>query len=199
MRRLQSLIVLSVTAVLLAGCATATAGAAPGIGAEPTPSSTSSPTPSPTATIVDPEAAAKADSWLEGAVLPPGTVRSENVPSTTPPFANSYYRWPCSPMELRTGYWTLEGANVVDTGNWLRENPTAGLIASNSSPYSGGPEIDSLSLGNVPEWDSLEGIAYTVSRTSDGVAIRAEIGVFMTDTVCTPPPGGGMWGGPGQG
>lgn len=102
-------------------------------------------------------------------------------------------------MELRTGYWTLEGANVVDTGNWLRENPTAGLIASNSSPYSGGPEIDSLSLGNVPEWDSLEGIAYTVSRTSDGVAIRAEIGVFMTDTVCTPPPGGGMWGGPGQG
>lgn len=102
-------------------------------------------------------------------------------------------------MEERTGYWTIEGADVVDTANWLKENPTADLIDPVPVPVSGGSEVDSVTLGNVPDQDSLEGIAYTVSRSTAGVAIRAEIGVFTKDTVCPTLPPGEHYGGPGQG
>jgi len=193
MPRLRSVFVLSVSAVLLSGCAAVADDSA----AAPEPS-LSTP-PSPAAMKVDAAAVAKADSWLDGAVLPPDAVPSESAPATTPPFAYSYYAWSCSPMETRTGYWIIAGADVVDTANWLKEHPTAGLIDPGALPLSGGQEIDSATLGNVSEQDSLEGIAYTVNRTADGVAVRAEIGVFTKNTVCPEPPDGGRWGGPGQG
>lgn len=193
MPRLPILFVLSVTTALLAGCATVAVEA--GGAAQPSPS----PTPSLTTAKVDAAAAAKADLWLEGAVLPPDAIPSESVPETAPPFGYSYYDWPCPPMEERTAYWTIAGANVVDTANWLKEHPTAGLMDPAPVPLSGGPDIDSVTLGNVPEQDSLEGIAFTVNRTPDGVAVRAEIGVFTDSSVCRSLPPNSQWGGPGQG
>lgn len=165
-------------------------------GAESPSPSTSSTT---TTASVDNDAAAKADSWLEAVVLPPEAVRSESVPQATPPFALTYYDSPCSAMEERTRYWTIAGAKVVDTANWLKEHPTAGLMDPTPVPLSSGSEVDSAMVGNVPEQGSLEGIAFTVSRTDDGVAIRAEVAVFTDDTVCPTLPPGESWGGPGQG
>lgn len=193
MSHLPSLLALSVTTVLLAGCATAAPEGE--VVAGPSPS------PSPTTVSVDAVAAAKADSWLEGAVLPPDAIPSESVPQTTLPFAHSYYDWPCSPMEERTAYWTIAGADIIDTANWLKEHPTAGLMdpVPMPVPTNDESEIDTVTLGNVPEQDSLEGIAFTVNRTENGVAVRAEIGAFTDDTVCPTPPDGGRWGGPGQG
>ncbi|MBH0022987.1 hypothetical protein [Salinibacterium sp. SWN248] len=199
MPRLRSVFVLSVSAVLLAGCATVADDGA----AAPEPSLSTSPSPSATATPtkVDVAAVAKADSWLEGAVLPSGAVPSESTPASTYPFSYSYYAWPCSPMETRTAYWTIAGADVIDTANWLKEHPTAGLNDPVPIPITvdDETEYDTVTLGNVPEPESLEGIAYTVNRTANGVAVRAEIGVFREDSVCPEPPDGGRWGGPGQG
>lgn len=195
MPRLSNVSVLLISTALVAGCSTA---AAEGDAAtEPSPSTS----PTPTATKVDAAAAAKADSWLEGAVLPSDAVLSESVPHTTFPFASSYYDWPCSPMETRTANWTIAGADLIDTANWLKEHPTAGLKDPVPIPITvdDESEYDTVTLGNVPEADSLEGIAFTVNRTADGVAVRAEIGVFTEDTVCPEPPDGGRWGGPGQG
>lgn len=185
---MRSLIVLAV-ATMLAGCATTVAAQ----------EGTSEPSASPTETSADADAVAKAVSWLEGAVLPPDAVRSETAPQTTPPFAQSYYGWPCSPMEERTGYWTIDGADVVETANWLKEHPTADLIVPAPMPLPEGTPADTVTLGNAPERDSLEGITYTVSRTANGVAIRAEIGVFTDATVCPTLPPGQSFGGPGQG
>lgn len=195
MPRLRSVFVLSVSAVLLAGCAAvADEGAA-----APEPSLSTS--PSPAAMKVDAAAVAKADSWLKGAILPPDAVLSESIPETTFPFAGSHYEWPCSPLERRTAHWTIAGADIVDTANWLKEHPTGGLLDAVPLPITAddGTEFDSVSLGNVPEAGSLEGIDFTVNRTAGGVAVRAEIGVFTEDTVCPEPPDGGRWGGPGQG
>lgn len=195
MRRLRSFVVLSLTGVLLAGCATS--AGAQGAGQRstaPTPSAT----PTPTGPA-DPDAAAKADSWLEGAVLPPGAVRSETIASSNAPLSNSYYAWPCSPMEKRTGYWTVDLISVTEAANWMNEHPTADLMVAAPVTWPDDASIDSVGLGNVPERFALEGIAFTIARAGNGVAIRAEIGAFTKDTVCPTPPGGGMWGGPGQG
>lgn len=195
MPRLRSVFVLSVSAVLVAGCAEVADDSA----AAPEPSLSTS--PSPTAMKVDAAAVAKADSWLAGAILPSGAVPSESAPESIYPFSYSYYAWPCSPMETRTAYWTIAGADVIDTANWLKQHPTADLRDPVPFPITvdDESEYDTVTFGNVPEPESLEGIAYTVNRTADGVAVRAEIGVFTEDTVCPEPPDGGRWGGPGQG
>lgn len=147
----------------------------------------------------DPVANATADDWLENAVMPPGTVRSDSIRETA--FATTGYSWWCSPMVERTGYWTLDGAGVVETANWLSAHPTADLMSPVVNPYdeelSG--DVDAATIGNVPEPGSLEGIAYTVAKTRDGVAIRAEIGVMPEGAVCPTPEPGVTLGGPGQG
>ncbi|MGM7665548.1 hypothetical protein [Microbacterium sp. A93] len=193
MRHLQSLVLLSVTTVLLAGCATAVSGA----------ESSGEPSAVPSASDFDPAldtaAAAKADSWLEGAVLPAAAVRVEESGQATLPSFYSYQGWPCSPMEIRTGYWTVEGADLVETANWLKEHPTADLIVTVPTLIAEGTQTDAVTLGNASDFDSLEGIAYSVVRTDHGVAIRAEIGVFTETTVCPSLPPGHSYGGPGQG
>jgi len=185
-----------VSGAVLAGCATG-AGAA-GAGAEG--AAPPEPTPQQSATSAagaeeDAAAVAKAEAWLEGAVLPPGAERSE---TPTAAFL-SYYQWWCSPMVERTGYWTLQGASVVETRNWLSAHPTADLIATSDVPSAEDPAVTESNIGNVPFRGSLEGIAYTVTRIGGGVGIRAEIGVVPDNAVCPTPEPGVMLGGPGEG
>ena len=191
MRYLQGLVVVSVIAVMAAGCGTGTDIVEP--------AGTGQPTAAPADRSADAEAAATADTWLEEAVMPPGAVRSETVPDASPSFEGSYYAWPCSPMEERTGYWIVEGADVVEASNWLKEHPTADLMVPVATPLAEDMSADIVSLGNVPERDSLEGISFTVTGTEGGAAIRAEIGVFTETTVCPTLEPGVSWGGPGQG
>jgi len=193
--RLQRSVVLGLAlTMMLAGCATGTtaaddggaigahAGAATGDDASPTPT---------TVPAVDAEAEATAQSWLDGAVLPPGAVSSEKKPTNF----LSYYAWPCQPMVERTAYWTIEGGTVAETANWLAQNPTGGLMVTTPVHIPEDTDYDEATVGNAPAYDSLEGIAYTITRMPDGVAVRAEIGAMPAGAECPE----GNWGGPGQG
>lgn len=137
----------------------------------------------------------QAQAWLDSASLPPGAVRSDaSVARFT-----SFTGWPCGPVEELEAFWTIPGATVSATANWLRENPTGSLLSTAGGPIPDDPAIDSASVGYIPAADSQEGVVYTVTKTSAGVAVRAEIAALTESAVCPEPPGGGTWGAPGQG
>lgn len=188
-RQWRSAVLGLILVTILTGCAAVgTGGEGAGPGSNTAENASSTPT---VETVEDAEANALAQSWLDGAVLPPGAVASETVPTRF----LSYYAWPCQPMVERTGYWTVAGASVAETANWLKQNPTGGLIVTTPGSVPDDANYDEVNIGNARAFDSLEGIAYTVSRTADGVAIRAEIGVIPARGECPE----GNWGGPGQG
>lgn len=179
--------------LMLAGCATNTTardGGGSGSAAGSDVGESPSPTPTPSG-IVDADAEALAQSWLDDAVVPPGAVATE----TTPANFLSYYGWPCQPMVERTGYWTVEASSVAQVANWMQQHPTGGLMVTTPGPIPEGTDYDEVTVGNAPAQDSLEGIAYTIRKSAEGVAIRAEIGVKPAGSVCPE----GNWGGPGQG
>ena len=193
-RQQRSVVLGLALTMMLGGCATVTTtgdgGESISAGASSGTDENASPAPTVNA-VVDAEAEALAQSWLDGAVLPPGAVASE----TNPASFLSYYAWPCQPMVERTAYWTVEGSTVAETVNWLRQNPTGGLVVTTPGPIADDTDYDEATVGNASAYDSLEGIAYTIRRTPDGVAIRAEIGVITAGSECPE----GSWGGPGQG
>jgi len=173
----------------LSGCASV-AGVAP----------TSTPANAPAAASVPPadaEAQQRADTWLETTPVPPGAVRSEE--STSETFASSFTGWVCTPTMTATGYWTVEGMSPVEALNWMLEHPTPGLIPNFSSPLPVDGGFENISTGATPEGQPLEGIAFTYVTTTEGSAIRAEVGATSADAVCPTPPGGGTWGRPGEG
>lgn len=112
---------------------------------------------------------------------------------------SSYTGWPCDPVEELEAFWSIPGATVTGTANWLRENPTADLMTTSVAPVPDDPAIDSATVGYIPAPDSQEGIVYTIAKTADGVAVRAEIAALTESAVCPPLPNGGMYGAPGQG
>ena len=177
---------------VLAGCADP-GGTDP---AEPSSSESASPT---AASSADAQAEAKAQSWVDGAVLPPGAVRSPEKPLAAGGYGDAIYRWWCSPMELREAYWTVPGATVAETATFLSEHPTADLIVTLPFMNPQGDVIDTATVPNAPTQDSLEGIIYTVAQTEDGVAIRSLVGVIPESAVCPTPEPGTSLGGPGQG
>lgn len=178
----------------LAGCATGASGTDPEVSA---PSASTMASASPEG---DAEAAAKAQSWIDEAVLPPGAVRSPEKPLTTGAgFGNESYRWWCSPMELREAYWTIPGTTVVETANWMSEHPTADLIVTNPFGNPANRVVHNATVPNAPTQESLEGIIYTIAEAKDGVAVRALIGVIPGSAVCPTPEPGTSLGGPGQG
>ena len=177
---------------VLAGCA------APG-GSDLAKSS-SSESANPTAgSSADAQAEAKAQSWIDGAVLPPGAVLSSEKPLAAGGYGDAIYRWWCSPMELREAYWTVPGATVAETATFLSEHPTADLIVTLPFREFEGDVIHTATVPNAPTQDSLEGIIYTVAQTKDGVAIRSLVGVIPESAVCPTPDPGTSLGGPGQG
>ena len=129
--------------------------------------------------------------------MPPGAIRVEESPSST--FDLSYQGWWCSPMATSLGYWTVEGMSMVEVSNWLIEHPVPGLNSTRTSPLIVSEAADVVTLGNVPERDSIEGIAFTVVKSGEGVAIRAEAGVIPETTVCYTPDPGEELGSPGEG
>jgi hypothetical protein len=102
-------------------------------------------------------------------------------------------------VEELEGFWTIPGATVADTANWLRENPTANLLSTAGGPVPDDGTIDSAIVGYIPERDSQEGIVYTVAKTGDGVAVRAEVAALTESASCPTLPDGGTYGAPGQG
>ncbi|WES63950.1 hypothetical protein P0L94_15960 [Microbacter sp. GSS18] len=137
----------------------------------------------------------QAQAWLDAATLPPGSVRSDTAISGF----YSYTGWPCGPVEELRAYWTIPGATVSETANWLIEHPTADLVTTAFAPVADDPAIDSTTVGYLPAPDSQEGIVYTILRRSDGVAVRAEIAAQTESAVCPPLPDGATYGAPGQG
>lgn len=141
------------------------------------------------------EAAAqqRAQAWLEAAALPEGAVSSPRSPAAF----NSHYGWPCRPVATLRGYWTIAGATVADTANWLVQHPTADLIVPMQTTYPA--DAGGASIGQVPAPDAQEGIVYLVVKTPDGVAIRAEIAAMYATATCPSLPPGSQMGGVGQG
>ena len=181
-------------ALSLTGCATAAAGGAiatPVVMSEP--SETSEPAAASEST--DASARAQAQSWLDAAALPPGAVRSDVRVGSF----GSYTGWPCGPVEELEAFWTIPGATVRDTANWLMQHPTADLMTTAVGPVPDDPAINSAIVGYIPAPDAQEGIVYTIAKTADGVAVRAEIAAQTDSAVCPPLPDGGMYGAPGQG
>ena len=78
----------------------------------------------------DPAAQAQAQAWLDAATLPSGAIRSDASVATF----TSYQGWPCGPVEELEAFWTIPGATVSETANWLMENPTADLITTALAP-----------------------------------------------------------------
>lgn len=143
------------------------------------------------------QAAQKAAGWLSNAALPPGAVRSGSSPS--PLFDIQRTEWWYAPTVVKTAYWTIAGASVAETANWLGAHPTGDLVAPEPLPLSADDDTDLVSVGNVPLQGSLEGIAYTIAKTIDGVAVRAEIGVIPGSASLRAPSDADSLGGPGQG
>lgn len=176
-----------------------TAGATPaGDGAVSAPRAVTEPSASPEPAAsgsVDAAARAQAQAWLDAATLPPGAIRSD----VSVAGFSSYTGWPCGPVEELEAFWTIPGATVAGTANWLRENPTADLITTSVAPVPDDAAIDSAIVGYIPAPDSQEGIVYTIERTADGVAVRAEIAAMTESASCPPLPDGATYGPPGQG
>jgi hypothetical protein len=180
-------------ALTVTGCATAAHGRAAAVGGAVDPPATSSqPDPTPTG---DPAARAQAQTWLDAAVLPPHAVRTDQKVTTF----SSYTGWPCGPYVELEGFWTIHGATVSDTTNWLRLHPPANLITTSIAPIPDDPTNESATVGYIPSLDAQEGIVYTIQKLPDGVAVRAEVAAQTATATCAPIPGGGSWGPPGQG
>lgn len=148
-----------------------------------------------------PDAAAqeRADAWLAAVELPEGAVAAAEAPAHAPALALQRQDWWCEPMASATGYWTIAGAGVIETANWLLAHPTAGMVVAGSGSPHPEADVDLASAGHVPTADALEGIAFSVARADGGVAVRAEVGAIPQEAACaTPAPGEGL-GGPGQG
>lgn len=177
----------------LTGCATAGAGsgvAPPGVDG---PAVSGEPASSTGGT--DAAAREQAQAWLDAATLPSGAIRSDPSVATF----TSQSEWPCGPVEELEAFWTIPGATVSETANWLRENPTADLISTSLAPVPDYPAADSAMVGYIPAPDSQEGIVYTITKTADGVAVRAQIAALTESAVCPTLPDGVTWGAPGQG
>ena len=169
------------------GCATTAAAGGEGA-TEPSGSASAHPTG-------DAAARAQAQAWLDAAALPPGAVPADAAVAAF----TSYTGWPCGPIEEREAFWSIPGATVTGTANWLRENPTADLLSTAVAAIPEDPAITSAAVGFIPEMDAQEGVVYTIVKTDDGVAVRAEIAALTASATCPTPPGGGTWGAPGQG
>lgn len=184
------LVGIGVLAVVLSGCAV------------PAPVSTAAPIVAASSTSPEPTADAaaqeKVDSWIDGAGVPDGAVRSETSPEGAQFL--SWQGWTCDPMALATGYWTVSGATISETANWIVEHPIPGLISTSSADY--GEDVngtDELTFGNIPEYGAQEGVAFSIVPLADGVAIRAEGGAIPAETVCQTPEPGTEFGSPGEG
>lgn len=172
--------------VILTGCASGVnvASSAP----------TSVPT-EPSATA-DAGAEQQAQTWLDAAALPPGSVPVDDSPVTF----NSYQGWPCQPVVERTAYWTVPDTTVAAATNWLKENPTADLVSTAvPGPMPEDPNVDGAIVGYIPADESQQGVVYTVSKMEGGVAVRAQVAALTDSAVCPSLGPGETLGKPGQG
>jgi hypothetical protein len=200
MRLRASVIIASILTFALAGCATPTIGAG---GAPPASTRSAIPSPEPsesTLSVVasgstDAQARAQARAWLAEATLPPSAVPA---PATTA-FFSSYTSWPCGPVAELNAYWTIPGKGVVETANWLQGHPIGDLIPTRPGPVDDSPGVTTVTIGYVPAHGAEQGVVYTVEKTPEGVAVRAEIAAQTATASCPPVPGGGQWGEPGDG
>ena len=158
-----------------------------GVAALPDPSTPAPPatTPNPNPSLSasespDAEAQALARGWLDAAALPPGAVPSDASRAAF----TSYTAWPCGPVAQLEAFWSIPGWTVSETANWLRDDPTGALIATGFGPVPENPAFQSATVGYIPTEGAQEGIVYTVEKTPDGVAVRAEVAAQTASASC---------------
>ena len=143
---------------------------------------------------VDAASQRTADSWLAGAVVPPGAVSSRTQPAGVANAAAP--RMWCTPMAHAVGYWTLAGMSADDTWTWLRSHASQGMTvaSSSSNPQSGNEAIVGGTVVDEPATMSLEAVIFTVTPIGPGSGLRADAFAKATDSVCATPPPGAMLG-----
>jgi hypothetical protein len=179
---------------------TACAGEETNAHAAPAPAK-SSPSPDPASTnptfpVANPSAKVddasqhKADTWLAGAVVPSGAVKSSTQPAGVASGATPEM-W-CQPMADAVGYWTLPSMRADDTLTWLRSHASQGMKVTGGSDNleSGNITIGGGSVVDEPAPVSLEALIFTVTSIGSGSGIRADAFTKAANSVCaTAPPG----------
>jgi len=198
MRRRSIIMLAPVLAFALTACATPVAGVG-GTAVVDTPA------PEPSDAIVtqatgpegtaDADAHAQAQAWLDVAALPPGAVPADASVASF----SSYTGWPCGPVAELEAFWLIPDATVSETANWLGANPTGDLISTAVRVLPADSEVTSATVGYIPAEGAQEGIVYTVEKTADGVAVRAEVAAQAAGASCPVLPDGAQYGAPGQG
>lgn len=143
---------------------------------------------------VDAASQHKADTWLAGAAVPPGAVRSDTRPAGTPT-GPAPEMW-CTPMAHAVGYWTLPSMSPDNTMTWLESHPSQGMVYASAS---GNPRVgNETNVGGFvvyePTHMSLEALIFTVTPIGSGSGIRADAFAKAPNSVCATPPPGVMLG-----
>lgn len=200
MRNRVALLLASFLTVALAGCATPASDAAGGAPATATPSASAVDAGEESPAVLttgssDADALAQAHAWLDAATLPPGAVPADASVATF----SSYTGWPCGPVAELQAFWSIPDTTVGTAATWIAAHPTGDLISTAVGPFDDDPEIQSAAVGYIPEQGAQEGIVYTVEKTADGVAVRAEVAALTADGSCPELEDGAQYGPPGQG
>lgn len=139
---------------------------------------------------VDAASQHKADTWLAGAVVPAGAVKSSTQPAGVASAAIPEM-W-CAPMADAVGYWTLPSMSADDTMAWLMSHASQGMTVSGGSgnPRTGNETNVGGTVVDEPAPMSLEALIFTVTPIGSGSGVRADAFAIAADSVCaTPPPG----------
>lgn len=189
-----TLVLFTVVGTALAGCAAKSTDA---FAARSMSTSSPTPTPSLQATpefpVLNPggkvDAASQhtADTWLAGAVVPPGAVRHANRPSEVADGV-SIGMW-CTPMADAVGYWTVPGMSPDDAMAWLEKHPSHGMLVTGGSGNvtTGNATNPGGSVVDEPQLESLEAMIFTVTASGSGSGIRADAFAKAADSVCAAP------------
>ncbi|RWZ49533.1 hypothetical protein ELQ90_12235 [Labedella phragmitis] len=199
MRHISALIAIAILALGLTGCSDPDPISAGDADASSSPSPTSQTDGSAGEFAIsgsaDPEAQAQARTWLESVELPAGATHADARVARF----DSFTGWPCGPVAELETFWSIPNSTMGETANWLMDNPPAELLSTAVGPLPNDASLKSAIVGFVPEEGAQEGIVFTLQKTQDGVAVRAEVAAQTDDATCPDLPDGEGYGAPGQG
>lgn len=138
---------------------------------------------------VDAASQQRADTWLAGALVPPGAVQSRTLP---PGVASEETMgvW-CTPMADAVGYWTLPSMSAGDTLGWLATHASRSMQVTSGGNIPAS-ETESTAGGSVVDEPmpapSLEAMIVTVTSIGNGTGIRADALARGTNSVCATAP-----------
>jgi len=148
----------------------------------------------PTATIAATahareEAAARtqAHSWLEGALLPPASVRSLDAPRGAPSTPAEPPGWCAPEYSGEIVYWTVRNMSTDAVRDWLAGHLSPGMTAQ-SVTWPTGPDFPVSGTDQIvveqPTPASAEGIIFTIASVGADAVVRVEAKAAIGNATC---------------